>query len=101
MPRAFLTPFVIVGLLFLPSCSSAGEPKVNSSEQAKSECEEVKKTYDDFSQQLKKSQNGSDGYRLVFLIQQHYLLEKQECFTSLQIATAKASIDLVIAKLKP
>jgi hypothetical protein len=34
-------------------------------------------------------------------MQQYYLLEKQECFTALEIASAKASIDIVKARLKP
>ncbi len=38
MPRVFLTPFVIAGLLFLPSCSSA-EAKV---------CEAAKLSYDTY-----------------------------------------------------
>jgi len=34
MPRAFLTPFVIAGLLFLPSCSSAEAEKAKACEMA-------------------------------------------------------------------
>jgi len=101
MPRAFLTPFVIAGLLFLPSCSSVKEPKANQTEQAKSECDEVKETYTSFSKVLKQSPKGTELYRLTYLIQQYYLLEKQECFTAEQIATAKASIDFVNNLSKP
>jgi len=99
MPRVFLTPLVIAGLLFLPSCSSAQEPA--DKPQVKSECDEVKETYDNFSKALRESGQGSDLYRLTYLIQQYYLLEKQECFTAVQIATAKAGIDLVNNRLKP
>jgi len=111
MPRLFLTPFVIAGLLFLPSCSSDNsgvqplkpivEPKPNQTEQAKSECDEVKETYDSYSKALRESGQGSNLYRLTYLIQQYYLLEKQECFTAEQIATAKASIDFVNNLSKP
>ena len=34
MPRAFLTPFVIAGLLFLPSCSSAEAERARACEMA-------------------------------------------------------------------
>jgi len=101
MPKLFLTPFVIAGLLFLPSCSGDKEPKANQTEQAKSECDEVKETYTSFSKVLKQSPKGAEGYRLTYLIQQYYLLEKQECFTALEIASAKASIEIVKAQLNP
>ena len=101
MPRLFITPFVIAGLLFLPSCSSDKEPKANPTEQAKSECDEVKETYSGFSNVLKQTPKDAEGYRATFLIQQYFLLEKQECFTALEIAGAKASIDIVKARLNP
>lgn len=101
MPRLFLTPFVIAGLLFLPSCSSDKEPKANQTEQAKSECDEVRETYYNFSKVLQQTPKNTDGYRATFLIQQYYLLEKKECFTAVQIASAKASIDLVNNRLNP
>jgi len=39
MPRLFLTPFVIAGLLFLPSCSNAEAKACEAAEQARIEYE--------------------------------------------------------------
>ena len=101
MPKLFLTPFVIAGLLFLPSCSSDTPPSGNQTAQDKSECDDVKKTFNEFSDALSKSPQNADGYRVIYLTQQYYLLEKQECFTAVQIASARAGIDLITSKLKP
>ena len=39
MPKLFLTPFVIAGLLFLPSCSNAEAKACEAAEQARIEYE--------------------------------------------------------------
>ena len=91
MPKVLLTPFLIAALLLLPSCSSAQEPKPVETPQAKSKCDEVKKIYEDFSNILTKEQP-TDTYRKLYLTRAYYLLENPECFTSIQIAAAKAEI---------
>jgi hypothetical protein len=89
MPKIFLTPFLIAGLLLLPSCSSSPEPA--DKPQVKSECDEVKKIYEDFSGVLQKEQS-TVTYRKLYLTRAYYLLENPQCFTSAQIAAAKAEI---------
>lgn len=101
MPRVFLTPFVLVGLLFLTSCSSSQEPKPDKLEQAKSKCDEAKETNKSYSEVLSKITQGDRGYRLTFLMQQYHMLETKECFTAAQIASAKALIDIITNKLEP
>lgn len=90
MPRVFLAPFVIAGLLLLSSCSSAQEPA--DKPQVKSGCEKVKKIYDDFAVLLGDTENGTEKYRLTYITRAYYLLENPKCFTSVQIAAARAQI---------
>ena len=97
MPRAFLTPFVIAGLLFLPSCSSAQEPA--DKPQVKSECDEVKKIYDEFKELLNKTESGSQSYRKIYLTRAYYLLENPKCFTAVQIAAARADVIIATSNL--
>ena len=99
MPRLFLTPFVIAGLLLLPSCSSPVSSEQNSKTSQETDCLEVKKTYEDFSNILKKTARATDSYRITYLIQQYYVLENTECFSSLEIATAKGGIAFSQRKL--
>jgi hypothetical protein len=89
MPKVFLTPFLIAGLLLLSGCSSS--PEQADEPQVKSECDEVKKIYEDFSGVLQKEQP-TDTYRKIYLTRAYYLLENPKCFTSVQIAAAKAEI---------
>jgi hypothetical protein len=74
----------------LPSCSSA--PKPADKPQVKSECGEVKKIYDDFGVLLTELVSGSEKYRLTYITRAYYLLENPKCFTSVQIAAARAQI---------
>ena len=90
MSKALLTPFVIAGLLLLSSCSSAQEPA--DKPQVKSGCDEVKKIYDDFGVVMREKENGAAGYRLTYITRAYYLLENPKCFTSVEIATARAQI---------
>jgi hypothetical protein len=95
MPKLFLTPFVIAGLLFLPSCSNSQEPKPSETPQAKSECSEVKETYDNFGKGISSQDNNLKARQLTSLVQNYYLLENTKCFTSVEIAFARATIDLI------
>lgn len=101
MPRLFLTPFVIAGLLFLPSCSSDKEPKPIKTPLAKSKCDEAKESNKSFSKLLAEVGKGNPNYRLYFLTQQYHKLETKECFTAEEIAAARAAIDIVSNKLNP
>ena len=92
MPRVFLTPFVIAGLLLLPSCSSAQEPA--DKPQVKSECDEVKEKYEDFNELANKYPSYSSEYKVLYLAKHYYLLENNSCFSSVEIATTKAAIDV-------
>jgi hypothetical protein len=87
-----LALLVIAGLLLLPSCSSS--PKPADKPQAKTECDEVKKIYDDFGGALDKEPRTTDTYRLLYLTKNYYLLENPKCFTSIQIAAARAAVTI-------
>ncbi len=91
MPKLFLTPLLIAGLLLLSGCSSPTEQADEA--QVKSECDEVKETYDSFTKVMSSQSNSSREFRLAGLIKSYYVLENKKCFTSLEIATARASID--------
>lgn len=95
MPRLFLTPFVIAGLLFLPSCSSA---------EAKA-CEAATKAYSELSaqsQELGKSIKILEQGSLIFeaiekrdkqmFIAKQLLLVKINnpiCFTPKEVSAAQ------------
>jgi len=101
MPKLFLTPFVIAGLLLLTSCSSSPEPDLGKINQEKLTCEEVKKTINELEIEIATTSDRSKFYRLRLLTQQYLLLENEECFNQIDIAQAKAFIDLVKANLYP
>ena len=99
MPKVFLTPLLIAGLLLLPSCSSAQEPKPVETPQAKSKCDEAKESDESFDKLLAEYGKSSRDYRLYFLAKQYHKLETKECWTAAQIAVARAVIDIVNNKL--
>jgi hypothetical protein len=101
MRKALLTPFVIAGLLLLASCSSAQEPKPVETPQAKSKCDEAKESDKSFDKLLAEIGKGNTNYRVYFLTQQYHKLETKECFTAVEIAAARAAIDIVANKLNP
>ena len=101
MPRLFLTPFVIAGLLFLPSCSSAKEPKPVETPKAKSKCDEARESDKSFDKLLAEIGKSNRNYRVYFLTQQYHKLETKECFTAVEIATARAAIDIINNNLLP
>jgi hypothetical protein len=93
MKQAAKATALVLALSLLSGCSSS--PEQADKPQVKSECDEVKETYDSFVKVLSSQDNGTREYRLAYLIQNYYLLENTKCFTSVQIATARASIDFV------
>ncbi len=101
MRRGYLTPLVIAGLLFLPSCSSAQEQKPVKTPQAKSKCDEAKESDESFDKLLAKIGQGEPSYRVYYLTRMYHRLETKECFTAVEIATARAAIDIVTSKLNP
>jgi hypothetical protein len=101
MPKIFLAPFLIAGLLLLASCSSAQETKTVETPQAKSKCDEAKESQKSFDKLLAEIGKSNPNYRVYFLTQQYHKLETKECFTAVEIATARAAIDIVTNKLNP
>ena len=83
MPRVFLTPFVIAGLLLLPSCSS-GEMESNA-------CDGVSLTFSELAAEAKAA-IGYDEQRFASLKAIYYGLENEECFSSEIIASLKAKL---------
>ena len=93
MKQAAKATALVLVISLLSGCSSS--PKPADKPQAKTGCDEVTETYDNFTKVLSSQSNGSREYRLTYLIQNYYLLENTKCFTSVQVATARASIDFV------
>ena len=94
MPKLFLTPLVVAGILFLPSCSSSPEPA--DEPQAKTECEiandKASELMDKASVVLKTE--GRDAAEGSYLFWAFYTLEKSECFSPEIVAGAKTLISL-------
>jgi uncharacterized lipoprotein len=89
MKQAAKATALVLAISLLSGCSSS--PKPVETPQAKSKCDEVKKIYEDFSGVLQKEQP-TETYRKLYLTRAYYLLENPQCFTSVQIAAAKAEI---------
>ena len=89
MKQAAKATALVLAISLLSGCSSS--PKPVETPQAKSKCDEVKKIYEDFSGALQKEQP-TETYRKLYLTRAYYLLENPQCFTSVQIAAAKAEI---------
>lgn len=92
MKRAAKAIALVLAVFLSSGCSSS--PKPANQPQAKTECDEVKKIYEDITSSLNKSQDTGDTVRRFYLIRSYYLLENQKCFTSIQIAAARADIIL-------
>ena len=92
MQKVFLTPFLVLSLLLLPSCSSGSKSVSNTEE--KVDCEQIKTYYKDNLNASKYQDKNSTQYKLLFLAAQYYLLENTQCFTAAEIATARAAIDV-------
>ena len=98
MLRAYLTPFVIAGLLFLPSCSSSTLP--SDEPQAKTECEVIQEISIEKANKMKEALNSSiviqQQAALTYL---YYVVEESKCFSSEAVASAKANIALLLAAI--
>ena len=99
MPRLFLTPFVIAGLLFLPSCSSAEAKACVSAEKAYAEFEaETKKAYKQREISIKASDwNSSKNYLALALKYelwtQKVIVNNPSCFTAAQVVIAQSFVE--------
>jgi len=99
MPRIFITPFVIAGLLFLPSCSSA---------EAKA-CEAALLTHNSLEQEINRDTKAVEGelkqqdtvlYEYVLsqlpINRKRLLLvivNNQACFTPFEVANAQIELE--------
>jgi len=91
MPKLFLTPFVIAGLLFLPSCSSAEAKACKDAEQARAEFIEAANNY--YTQYEK----GIDGnlYSQAeeqYINAQRVVINNPSCFTPTEVAEAQTNL---------
>ena len=91
MKQAAKATALVLVVSLLSGCSSS--PKPADKPLAKTECAEIKETYDNLTKVLTSKSQSTREYRLTYLIQNYYILENTKCFTSFQIATARASID--------
>ena len=87
MPRVFLTPLVIAGLLFLPSCSS-GENVENVENSA---CDDVRARFAELAAEGK-SIVDYNKKKLANLTGIYYGLENEECFDTETIDILKAAL---------
>jgi hypothetical protein len=90
MKQAVKATVLVLAVSLLSGCSSS--PKLADKPQANTECDEVKKIYDDFSSALTATPSTKETYRKLYLTRSYYLLENPKCFTSVQIAAARAEI---------
>ena len=99
MPRLFLTPFVIAGLLFLPSCSSAEAKACVSAEKAYAEFEaETKKAYKQREISIKASDWDSSKNYLARALKyelwtQKVIVNNPSCFTAAQVVIAQSFVE--------
>ena len=101
MKQAVKATALVLFVSLLSGCSSAQEPKPVETPQAKSKCDEAKESNKSFDKLLAEIGKGSPNYRVYFLTQQYHKLETKECFTAVEIAAARAAIDIVNNKLNP
>ena len=92
MKLAVKATALILFVSLLSGCSSS--TKLADRAQVKCECGLVKKIYEGFSIALKTEDNSSDSFRKIYLTRGYYLLENPKCFTSVQIAAARAEMTL-------
>ena len=96
MTRVLLTPFVILGLLFLPSCSSAREF------QADANCERIKKLANEkYLKATDKEINSTLRARQIAgLSWLYYIVQEGDCFSSVEVEEARSAIDAIISSNK-
>ena len=93
--KTLLAPLALVGLLFLPSCSSSAEPA--DKPQAQTECEiAIEKSAELINKVEADTQSGGPvNAKVSLLTWAFYTLEKKECFSSETVAQAQTAIALV------
>jgi hypothetical protein len=101
MNRALLTPFVIAGLLLLPSCSSAEAKACKAAEQARAEYEtETNELWDKkqaksnaslFFEALALDEQAKETY----LKSQRVIANNPSCFTPKQVVEAQTYISKI------
>ena len=85
MTRVFLTPFVIAGLLFLPSCSSAEAKACEAAEQANIDFAVQRAFYMNAGNDYAKAQQAETNRARV-------IVNNSSCFTPQQVAAAQTYI---------
>ena len=85
MPRVFLIPFVITGLLFLPSCSS-NKPKA---------CEAIVKASDEYFEKGSKydKQGKTELVRPALRRSAQIVVNNPECFSPSWVAESQIYLD--------
>jgi len=99
MKQAAKATALVLAVSLLSGCSSS--PKPVETPQAKSKCDEARESNKSIDKLLAETGKNSSNYRAYFLTQQYHKLETKECFTALEIAAARAAIDIVTNKLNP
>ena len=91
MPKLFLTPFVIAGLLFLPSCSSAEAKACEAAEQARAEFQVAS---DNFLAQFNKESypNLYEQAREQYINALRVVVNNSNCFTPAVVAEAQTNL---------
>jgi hypothetical protein len=87
MPKVFLTPLLIAGLLLLPSCSS-GENVENVENSA---CDDIRERFKELAAEAKTVVD-YDKKKLANLTGIYYGLGNEECFDAETIAILKAAL---------
>jgi len=96
MSRVFLTPFVIAGLLFLPSCSSSSNPA--DKPQAKTECEVIQEKSLELAAKAENEPLWRSKQR-DYLTWFNYIIQESDCFSSEIVAQAKSNMAVVLANI--
>jgi hypothetical protein len=98
MPKLFLTPLLIAGLLLLPSCSSAEAKACKAAEQARAEYEKETKVLWDKKQAKDNASLFIEGLALdkqvreTYLKSQRVIANNPSCFTPKQVVEAQTYI---------
>ncbi len=92
--KLILAPLIIMGLLFLTSCSSSSKP-INEP-QAKTECDIASEKSIELMDKASEVMNteGRDAAKGSYLYWAFFTLEKSECFSPEVVAAAKTMISL-------
>lgn len=94
MPRVFLAPLVLAGLLLLPSCSDSLKPAEEP--KAKTECEIIQEKAIELAKKAANESSPLGTRRLDYLVWFNYIIEESSCFDSELVASAKSGIALLL-----